>query len=135
MMRAKLIHPEILGALSLCGHGDKVLIADGNYPLDSESGNAKKVYMGLMPGLPKVTDVLEALLSVAAVEKAVVMQPEDGANPAVFAEFSRLLPGVELEKRGRQDFYRICAEPKIRLAISTGEQRIYANILLTIGVV
>ena len=123
MVRTKLIHPEILGALSLCGHGDKVLIADGNYPLDSESGNAKKVYTGLMPGFPKVTDVLEAL-----------MQPEDGANPAVFSEFSRLLNGMELEKCGRQDFYRICAEPKIRLAISTGEQRIYANILLTIGI-
>ena len=134
MMQTKLIHPGILGALSLCGHGDKVLIADGNYPLDSESGNAKKVYLGLMPGVPNVTDVLEAFLDVVTVEKAEVMQPEDGATPAIFVEFSRLLGGMNLEKRDRQDFYRICAEPKIRLAISTGEQRVYANILLTIGV-
>ena len=38
MLRGKLIHPDIMAALALCGHGDKVLIADGNYPLDSKTG-------------------------------------------------------------------------------------------------
>ena len=38
MLTGKLIHPDIMAALALCGHGDKVLIADGNYPLDSKSG-------------------------------------------------------------------------------------------------
>lgn len=33
MLKGKLIHPDIMAALALCGHGDKVLIADGNYPL------------------------------------------------------------------------------------------------------
>ena len=30
MLKTKLIHPEIMAALSLCGHGSKVLIADAN---------------------------------------------------------------------------------------------------------
>ena len=38
MLKGKLIHPDIMAALALCGHGDKVLIADGNYPLDSKTG-------------------------------------------------------------------------------------------------
>ena len=64
MLTGKLIHPDIMAALALCGHGDKVLIADGNYPLDSKSGEAETVYLGLTPGLPTVTDVLEAIQSV-----------------------------------------------------------------------
>ena len=62
MLTGKLIHPEIMRVLSLCGHGDKILIADGNYPLASKTGESEKVYLGLTPGLPTVTDVLEALL-------------------------------------------------------------------------
>ena len=61
MLTGKCIHPEIMRYLSLCGHGDKILIADGNYPLASKTGDAPKVYLGLMPGLPTVTDVLAAL--------------------------------------------------------------------------
>lgn len=136
MVKGRLIHPDILHALSLCGHGDQVLIADGNYPLNSETGEAQKVYLGLTSGVPEVTQVLETLLQTVAVEKAVVMRPpEDEAVPEIFSEFSRLLGGMTLEETGRWEFYRACAEPKVRLAISTGERRTYANILLTIGVV
>ena len=52
MLTSKLIHPEIMSALAYCGHGSKVLIADGNYPLAEKTGNAKKVYLGLVPGMP-----------------------------------------------------------------------------------
>ena len=60
MLTGACIHPDLMRVLSLCGHGDKVLIADGNYPLASRSGGAEKVYLGLTPGLPTVTDVLAA---------------------------------------------------------------------------
>ena len=70
MLTGKLIHPDIMAALALCGHGDKVLIADGNYPLDSKSGEAETVYLGLTPGLPTVTDVLQAIQSAVNIEKA-----------------------------------------------------------------
>ena len=65
MLKGKMIHPEIMETLSLCGHGCKVLIADGNYPLKARTNGARRVYLGLAPGLPTVTDVLKALLSVS----------------------------------------------------------------------
>ena len=87
MTTTKLINPDILAALAYCGHGSKVLIADANYPLAEKSGNARKVYLGLTRGLPTVTDVLEAILSVVNVEKAEVMVPEEGPEPEIFEEF------------------------------------------------
>lgn len=135
MLTTKLIHPQIMAALSKCGHGSKILIADGNYPLAEKTGTAEKVYLGLVRGLPTVTDVLEALLSVIAVEKAEVMLPEDGSEPEIFGEFRKRLPDLELEGLGRYPFYDACMEENaIVLAISTGEQRVFANLLITVGV-
>ena len=134
MLKGKLIHPDIMAALALCGHGDKVLIADGNYPLDAKSGDAKKVYLGLTPGLPTVTDVLAAVQSAVEIEKAEVMEPGDGTTPEIFGEFTEMLGGMELGKIGRWEFYDECCKESVRLAISTGEKRTFANILITIGV-
>ena len=134
MLTGACIHPDLMRVLSLCGHGDKVLIADGNYPLASRSGGAEKVYLGLAPGLPTVTDVLEAIQSVVNIEKAEVMDPADGTTPEIFGEFQTMLDGMELNKLGRYEFYDACCQPGVRLAISTGEQRIFSNLLITIGV-
>ncbi len=132
MLTTKCIHPGIMKALSLCGHGSKVLIADGNYPLAEKSGNAEKIYLGLTPGLPTVTDVLKAVHSVVEIEKAEVMIPGDGTVPEIFDEFKQEL-GLELSGVGRFEFYDVSCEPDVVLAISTGEKRVFANILLTIG--
>lgn len=134
MLTAKCIHPEILHQLSLCGHGDKILIADGNYPLAARTGDAEKVYLGLCAGIPTVTDVLETLNAVCNFEKAEVMVPDDRSTPPIFEEFTKILNGMELSALSRYGFYDAAAEPAVRLAISTGEKRVYANILLTIGV-
>ena len=134
MLKGKLIHPDIMAALALCGHGDKVLIADGNYPLDSKTGDAELIYLGLTPGLPTVTDVLEAVQSVINIEKAEVMEPGDGSTPEIFGQFQSMLGGMELDKLGRYEFYDACCVPGVRVAISTGEQRTFANILITVGV-
>ena len=134
MLKTKLIHPEIMAALSLCGHGSKVLIADGNYPLAEKSGNAQKVYFGLCPGTPTVTQVLEAIHSVCEIEKAEVMKTPDGSEPEIYPEFKKELPDLDLTVLGQYEFYDACmAENVVQLAISTGEKRTYANILLTIG--
>lgn len=134
MLKGKLIHPEIMAALANCGHGDKILIADGNYPLAAKTGDAQKVYLGVTPGLPTVTEVLEAIQSAVVLERAEVMEPGDGSEPEIFGEFTKMLDGMKLEKLGRFEFYDTCCEPGLRLAISTGEKRTFANILLTIGV-
>ena len=134
MLTGKCIHPDLMRVLSLCGHGDKVLIADGNYPLDSKATEADLVYLGLMPGTPTVPEVLEAILSVVNVEKAEVMDPADGTTPEIFGTFREMLDGMELDLLGRYEFYDACCEKPVRLAISTGEKRVYANLLITIGV-
>jgi len=43
--------------------------------------------------------------------------------------------GIDLEPVGRFEFYEAARSPNLALVIATGEQRVYANILLTIGVI
>jgi L-fucose mutarotase len=136
MLRYKLIHPEILAALGTAGHGSRVLVADGNYPFVTGSPpGARHVYLNLAPGLLSATDVLAALADAIPVEAAHVMVPDSGPEPAIFAEFRAILPGTELQTIGRFPFYEAARGPDTALVIATGERRVYANILLTIGVV
>jgi L-fucose mutarotase len=136
MLKGKLLHPEILRVLGSAGHGSKILIADGNYPFTTGSlETATKVFLNLMPGLPKVTDVLEALVSAIPIEAAEVMVPDSDARPEIFAEFEALLEGVPLTEHSRFEFYDAVRTHETTLIIATAEQRRYANLLLTIGVV
>ena len=136
MLKTRLLQPEILQALGEAGHGAQVLIADGNYPLATRSNpDAHRVFLNLAPGQLTVTDVLSVLTDVIPIEAAFVMGPDDGSEPSIYEEFRGLLPETELERLGRYEFYDMARGPDTALAIATGEQRIYANILLTIGVV
>jgi L-fucose mutarotase len=136
MLKTGLLHPGILQALGEAGHGSQVLIADGNYPLRTRSNEAAhRVYLNLAPGIVSVTDVLRALVDAIPIEAAQVMTPEDGDEPPIFADFRTLLAGIDLEPLGRFPFYDAARGPDLALAIATGEQRLYANLLLTIGVV
>ncbi len=137
MLKTKLLHPEILSALATAGHGSRVLIADGNYPFVTGSrASARRVYLNLAPGIVSSTDVLRTLLLVIPLEAAAVMLPESGEEPAIFDEFRRLLPKqVALASLGRAEFYQAVRDQNTALVIATGEQRTFANLLLTIGVV
>lgn len=136
MLKARLLHPGILEALGEAGHGSRVLIADGNFPLATHSNPAAhRVFLNLAPGLVTVTDVLAVLLDAIPIEAIQVMGPDSGAEPPIHEEVRQLLPGVPLERLGRFDFYDAARSPDVALAIATGEQRIYANVLITIGVV
>lgn len=136
MLKQRLLHPEILEALASAGHGARVLIADGNFPASTCLGdNASLVYLNLAPGRPTVTEVLDILLTAIPVEDASVMEPDDGPEPSIFQEFRSLMPDISLTPYGRFEFYEEAAAPDTCLVIVTGEQRIYANLLLTIGVV
>ncbi|MEO6062415.1 MAG: RbsD/FucU family protein [Thermoflexales bacterium] len=137
MLKTSLLHPEILAALGGAGHGSKVLLADGNFPFGTGANPAaRRVYLNLAPGLLAVTDVLRALTGAIPIEAAEVMRPATGDEPAVFAEFRALLPAtMALKPLGRFEFYDAARHPDVALVIATGEQRIYANLLLTIGVV
>jgi len=146
MLKGQLLQPQIIGALARAGHSSKVLISDGNYPHWTKRGpNAEVVFLNLAPGLVTCTDVLKALLAAIPVEKADVMDyARTGPNalkadPPVWNEFRQILHAagndIELDKVERFKFYELAGAPDVCLTIATGETAIYANLLLTIGVV
>jgi L-fucose mutarotase len=136
MLKSQLLHPQMLNTLAQSGHGSVVLIADGNYPsITLTNPAAERVYLNLKPGVVNVTDVLEALLTAIPVEAAHGMMQDDGKEPAIFADYRKLLGDLEVQKMARYDFYAKAQEKSVSLVVATAEQRLYANILLTVGVV
>ena len=137
MLKYKLLHPEILQALGGAGHGSRILIADGNYPFSTRAHpTARRVYLNLAPGLVNAVDVLRVLVDAIPIESADVMSTAEGKEAPIIAEFRALLPqDVPVHGHERFAFYDLCRDPDTALVIATGEQRIYANILLTVGVV
>jgi L-fucose mutarotase len=64
------------------------------------------------------------------------MMPADGPEPQIFSEFRTVLgPDLPLRPLGRFPFYEAARGRDTVLVVATGEQRIYANLLLTVGVV
>lgn len=135
MLRFPLIHPPLIAALAACGHGGKVLLADANY---SHSTNvysgAEVIYLNLTPGLLTVDQVLAPVLRSVPVEAVHVMRPDDGPDPEAWRGYSALLgAGLELAPLARFDFYAACREPDLAVCVATGDNRLYANVLLTVG--
>lgn len=146
MLKTTLIHPDILRALGRAGHGSQILIADGNYPAGTTRGpNAALVSLNLVPGIVTATQVLAAVASAVPIEAAAVMATASegpnapAATPPIWSEFTAILADAGftggLQSIERFAFYRAARGPDVALTIATAEQRVYANILLTIGVV
>ncbi len=128
--------PRYLKALGAAGHGSKIVIADSNFPFSTGSNPAAEhVYLNLTPGKLTLTDVLSVLAKVIPVEAAHAIAPDSGPEPRIFAEYRELLPGIEVQKLGRFPFYEAARSPDTALVIATGEQRTWACIILTIGVI
>jgi L-fucose mutarotase len=146
MLKSSLLHPQIVAALARAGHSSKVLVSDGNYPHSTRRGpHAELVYLNLAPGKVTVSEVLAALLSAIVIEAAEVMDYARAgayalpADPPVWADYSRLFAAagqpMTLQPLERFKFYESASSPDVCLTIATGEQQIFANLLLTIGVV
>ena len=145
MITGPILHPQVLARLASLGHGSRVLLADGNFPhATAMSPNARCVFLNYAPGVVDMDMVLGPLLRTIPVEAAAVMEPlREGpyamrGDPPIFTMFSSALAahGVdELTRIERSRFYDAARHPDVGLVIATGELRIYANLLLTIGVV
>ncbi len=142
VLRGPLIHPQIAAALASAGHGSKVLLSDGNYPHATRRGpNAELVFLNLAPGKLGVVDVLTVLAAAIPIEGAAVMAPSGGReDPPIWSEFQRALRDspanvTALVPLDREGFYAAASTSDVCLTIATGEQALYANLLLTIGVV
>lgn len=137
VLKTPLLHPTILCALGSSGHGSRVLIADGNFPFVTETPEtATKVFLNLRPGMVSVTDVLAALVEVIPIESVFLMDTPDGAPVPLHESIRKMLPAdAAINLCRRHDFYAEAKSPATSLVIATGEERRFANVLLTIGVV
>ena len=138
----KILSPELLKVLCEMGHGDRLVIADGNFPSESMGKNAIVIRMDGHG----VCDVLEAVLEVfpldTYVEKPVnlmeVMSGDDVETP-IWKEYERLVATVD--ERGSSaigyiERFAFYEEAKKAYAIvATGEGAQYANVMLQKGVI
>jgi len=145
MLKSELIHPQISQIIAQAGHSSKILIADGNYPASSAIGpGASLVSLNLAPGLVTVSQVLRVLLTAIPVEAVNSMgMPDDDphrldSDPPVWKEYRSILQdaglAIALEPIQRWDFYDAVASRDHVLTIQTGDQALWANLLLTVGV-
>lgn len=137
MLKTPVIHPQILDALGRSGHFAQIVIADGNFPFGAMTGpNASLVFLNFRPGLLNAEQVLEGLLEVVNIQGAKVMQPPAEVQPEIHGIYRKMLgPDVAWETGERWAFYDQIRSPQTTLLIATGEQRRFANLLLTVGVV
>lgn len=136
MLKTAVIHPTILEALGRSGHFSQVVIADGNLPVGAMTGpNSTTVHLNFRPGMLDALTVLEGLLEVCPIQGAIVMEKPAEANAEIHNSYRDLLSGATWESMERWSFYDKIRAPETTLIIQTGEQRRFANIILTVGVV
>ncbi|MDO5502742.1 MAG: RbsD/FucU family protein [Actinomycetia bacterium] len=141
MLLGPLTHPELLAALGRAGHGSQVLITDGNYPHSTGAHpEAKRIWLNLAPGLLTVSQVLGVLVEAIPLERAAVMVPEADALPEhrmdvipAHEDYRGMLPEVSFDELPRFAFYGAAQSDSVAVVIATGDQRFYANLLLSIG--
>jgi L-fucose mutarotase len=137
-----LISPELLKALCEMGHGDELVIADGNFPCHSVGKNSV-VIRADGHGVPELLDAILKLIPLDPyVEKPVALMevvPGDTCpTPEIWATYEKILRHHEpencrIDMTERFAFYE--RAKNAYLIIATGETAIYANILLKKGVV
>ncbi|WP_289031382.1 RbsD/FucU family protein [uncultured Paraglaciecola sp.] len=136
MLKTPVIHPTIMEALGRSGHFSQVVIADGNLPVGAMNGpNSTTVHLNFRPGLLDALTVLEGILEVCPIQGAIVMKKPPEANAEIHQSYKVLLGDVAWDEMERWAFYDKIREPATVLIIQTGEQRRFANLILTVGVV
>ena len=134
-----LLSPDLMHALLSMGHGDEIVLADGNFPGPS---HAKQLIRA--DGLG-VCALLEAIVRFFPLDEfvedhAVVMAVVDPKvpEPPIWEEFRRLLAedegrAVTLTAIPREAFYERARQAFC--IVSSSESALYANLLLKKGVV
>lgn len=138
----KIIPPELLKVLCEMGHGDQLVIADGNFPAESIGKNAIVVRMDGHGG----GEILKAILTVFPLDTyvdkpATLMEkvPGDTVTTPIWDVYAGLIK--EHDERGadaigsleRFAFYE--QAKNAYCVIASGESAQYANLILQKGVV
>lgn len=134
-----IFSPELLKILMEMGHGDEIVIADGNFPAASiaqrlvrlDGLNAPEVLKAILEFLPLDTyvDSPVALMQVI---------PGDIVETPIWEEYRKIVKASDekfedFENVERFDFYE--RTKKAYAVIATSESALYANIILKKGVV
>ncbi|MDR0396438.1 MAG: L-fucose mutarotase [Oscillospiraceae bacterium] len=135
-----LIPPEMLKILDEMGHGDELVLGDGNFPGASVG---KRVIRCDGQAIPPLLDAVLSLFPLDTYVDAPValmrVVPGDpvGDSPAIWTEYRALIekhaPGARIETVERFAFYE---RAKLAYAVAqTGESALYANVIIKKGVV
>jgi len=135
----KNISPQLMKILMEMGHGDEIILADGNYPAASNAKNLIRCDGLEMPELLK--SILELFPLDTYVNAAFgLMEVVAGGEikPKIWNTYEKILEDSKaenkvIEKLERFEFYD--RGKNAYAIVATGEEAIYANILLRKGVV
>lgn len=136
----KLISPELLKVLCEMGHGDEIVIADANFP---SANYGKRVIRA--DGISGA-EMLKAVLSVFPLDtysdpNMILMKLMDcdvgKINPVIWDEYKNIAmdkdDNVKIGNIDRFEFYDRAKDAYA--VIATGEEAVYANIILKKGVI
>jgi len=134
-----IISPDLLSLLMSMGHGDELVIADGNFPSGSL---ARRLLRADGHGVPPLLDAilrffpLDLYVSQPAALMAVV--PGDSAITEIWDEYRGIVRRHEPAFGDFEFVERFAFYERARTAyavLATSEQALYANIILKKGVV
>ena len=132
-----IISPELLKLLMEMGHGDTIVIGDGNFPA---AANAKRLVRLDGHGVPEILDAILKLMPLDTYVKTPVSLMDNGDKenrPPIWDEYKKIIEKNEGEKDieliERFAFYT--RAKNAYAIIATGETAIYANVILQKGVV
>ena len=134
-----LLSPELLKILCEMGHGDEIVLADGNFP--AASHHDRVVRLDAHGGV----EVLKAIMSVFPLDtyadaNAILMEvvPGDNVETPIWAEYDAVLKVAEGDavRTGHIERFAFYEEAKKAYAvIATTETSQYANVILQKGCV
>jgi L-fucose mutarotase len=135
----KIIAPDALKILSEMGHGDEIVIADGNFPAASL---AKRLVRADGHGAAAILEAIMRLfpLDTYAAQNALFMEVAKGDTvvPVIWDEYKAILRAAEPDATRIGQIERFAFYERARNAyaiIATGESALYANIILKKGVI
>jgi L-fucose mutarotase len=134
-----IVSPELLKILMEMGHGDELVIADGNFPAASIAQRLVRSDGNMVPPL------IEAILTLFPLDPYVanpvaLMQvvPGDPYEPTIWETYKAIIQKTENKKKGIENVERFAFYERARKAfavVATSETALYANIILKKGVV
>lgn len=131
-----ILSPELLKILMEMGHGDELVIGDGNFPAAS---NAQRLIRCDGHGVPALLDAILTLMPLDTYVDAPValMETTQGdPRPVIWEEYQRILAKhqkIKMETVERFAFYE--RAKRAYAIVATGETALYANLILKKGVV